>query len=155
MEAIRAALDAGAKLEEGTVRMNRMLRTVRREAAGDPRLETRVERASGRTFPCDYSYLFGTTQKQLGTQSCAALAYDPKLRSEQCLFDANVASAVWLTSVWDCLAFTETVGEGGSCHRMCDYDDYCAAQVSCAAPDFDLVLCSLGVCLPEKVRGIY
>jgi hypothetical protein len=53
------------------------------------------------------------------------------------------------------VAFTGTIGEGQSCYRMCEFDDFCAAQVSCASADLDLLLCALGVCLPEKVAGVY
>jgi hypothetical protein len=134
------------------------LRTVQRQALEDESLASRVERASGRTLACDYSYLLNTTQKQYAkveSDPCPAYAYDPKLRTDVCLFDLNVKDALWLTSAWGCLAFTETLGEGHSCHRLCAYDDYCSSQVSCAQPDFDLALCVMGVCLPEKVAGIY
>ena len=87
--------------------------------------------------------------------ACPARVYDPEEHREVCLFDLKVPQAAWLTGAWSCLAFTETPGQGESCYRTCNYDDYCAAQVSCAAPDFDLVLCALGICLPEKVAGLY
>jgi hypothetical protein len=160
MNKILEALGRGASEPDGNVRMLSTLRTVRRQALTDERLAARVERNTGRTFACDYAYLFSTTQKQytkLGTggdNTCTATVYDPKLRRDVCMFSSSVAEAQWLTSAWSCLAFTETVGEGGSCYRLCAYDDFCASQVSCAQPDFDLVLCALGVCMPEKVAGI-
>ena len=86
--------------------------------------------------------------------ACPIKAYDPKVRREVCLLDGNVPEGLWLTAGWDCLAFTGTTGEGDSCHRICNYDDYCAAQSSCTANDFSLVMCALGVCLPDKVAGI-
>ena len=145
-----------SKIDDGNRRMLGMLRTVRREALAEPELASRVERASGRTYACDYSYLLNITNKEyrvLSSGVCPAFAYDAKQKRNVCLFDTSIDWATWLTSAWSCMAFTGTVGEGQSCYRLCAYDDYCAEQVSCAAPDFDLVLCSLGVCMPEKMRG--
>ena len=159
VDAIMAALKAGAEDKSGNVRMSRMLRTVQQQGLGDVRLSARVERATGRSFPCDYTYLLNTTDKQYSKlasgDTCPAYAFDPKTRRNQCLFDTSMSETTWLTSAWSCLAFTDTVGEGQSCYRLCSFDDYCAAQVSCAAPNFDLVLCALGVCTPERVRGLY
>jgi hypothetical protein len=93
-------------------------------------------------------------QRNSSSDACPAYAFDPKLRREVCLFDPSVKEASWLTSAWGCLAFTDTVGEGASCYRLCGYDDYCEGQVSCSAPDFDLTLCALGVCTPDRVAGI-
>ena len=61
---------------------------------------------------------------------------------------------MWLTSAWSCVTHTGAVGEEQSCYRLCAYDDYCARQVSCAAPDIDLLLCTLGVCLPEAPTAV-
>jgi len=144
--------------QDGNVRMIQLLRAVRQEARGDPKLEARVERASGRTFACDYSNLPTTTEKEFANvqeDSCPAYAYDPKLRRNVCMFDTSIREARWLTSGWACLAFTDTMGEGESCHRLCAYDDYCAGQISCSQPDFDLVMCALGVCMPEKIAALY
>lgn len=149
---------AKATGEDGNVAMLTTLRTVQRQALQNEELASRVERASSRTFACDYTYLLNTTRKQyekLEGQACPAAAYDPEMRREVCLFDTRVTEATWLTSAWGCLAFTDTLGEGRSCHRLCAYDDYCAGQVSCAQPDFDLALCAMGVCTPEKVAGIF
>jgi len=157
MASMLDALRASATEKDGNLKMLSMVRSVQGEFANDPRYASRIERASGRTFACDYAYLFATAEKQretLGADACPAYAYDPKERREVCLFDMSLREARWLTSAWSCLAFTETVGEGGSCHRLCAYDDHCSAQVGCSAPDFDLSLCALGVCLPEKVAGI-
>ena len=163
MASLMESLKVGIQVKEGNARMLSMLRTVRHEAANDPRLAARVERSSGRTSTCDYTYLLNTTEKQYekagaasggAPQACPVFAWDPKLKREQCLFDERIKEARWLTSAWGCLAFTGTVGEGESCYRLCAYDDYCTAQTSCAAPDFDLVLCALGICLPEKARGL-
>ncbi|MBW2457846.1 MAG: hypothetical protein JRI68_25295 [Deltaproteobacteria bacterium] len=158
MTAIMESLTSGATEQDGNTRMLGMLRTVRRQALDDPKLAARVERDNSRTFACDYSYLLNTTQKEyekLEGNKCPAAAYDPKQRADVCLFDTSVKETVWLTSAWSCLAFTDTVGEGGSCYRLCAYNDYCAGQVSCAQADFDLVLCALGVCMPEKVAGLF
>lgn len=158
MNAVLEALRNGSSERDGNLKMLGMVRSVKSELGKDPRYTGRIERASGRTFACDYTYLFNTTDKQrasLAEDACPAYAYDPKEHREVCLFDVTVKEARWLTSAWGCLAFTETVGEGQSCHRVCAYDDHCSAQVSCSQPDFDLTLCALGVCLPEKVAGIF
>lgn len=156
MQGIVEALRGGATEKDGNQRMLTMMRAVQRDALTDPKLASRVERASGRTNACDYGYLFNTTDKvhREGSGACPVMVFDPKVKSEVCLFDMSQKEALWLTSAWSCLGFTDTVGEGGSCYRMCAYDDFCAAQVSCSAPDFDLALCSLGVCVPEKTAGI-
>ncbi|MSP26407.1 MAG: hypothetical protein EXR75_14895 [Myxococcales bacterium] len=150
------ALGLGAGEKDGNQRMLAMMRTVQREAVGQEKLAARVVRSSGRTLACDYSYLFNTTDKALRAAEggCPVKVFDPELKAERCLFDDTQKEARWLTSAWSCLGFTDTVGEGGSCYRACAYDDYCAAQVSCSAADFDLALCALGVCGPEKVDGI-
>ncbi len=158
MRTIMEALKTGESENDGNAKMLGMLRTVRRLALNDAELSARVERASGRTFACDYTYLLNATNKEYQKldqgDPCPAYAYDPKLRQEVCLFEPQIKEARWITSPWSCMAFTGTVGEGGSCYRLCSYDDYCAAQVNCAQPDFNLVLCALGVCMPESVVGI-
>jgi hypothetical protein len=154
---IMTALREGEQNPDGNARMLGMLRTVRRYAEQDTKLSARVERASGRTFACDYRYLLNTTERAYGNVSgsdCPAYAWDPKGKRDVCLFDVKEKQAKWLTSAWSCMAFTGALGEGSSCYRMCAYNDYCAAQVNCAAPDFDLTLCAVGVCLPEEVAGI-
>jgi hypothetical protein len=157
MAAILEALRHGSSETDGNLKMLSMVRSVKSELGGDQKYASRIERASGRTFACDYSYLFSTAEKRRKAASddaCPAYAFDAKEKREVCLFDMTLQEARWLTSAWGCLAFTDTVGEGGSCHRLCDYDDHCSAQVSCAAADFDLTLCALGVCVPEKTAGI-
>jgi hypothetical protein len=126
--------------------------------ADDPKLKARIERMNARTFACDYAYMLNTTRTEyakVSNDNCPAYAYDPVLRRDVCMFDLRIPEAAWLTSSWSCLAFTDTAGEGESCHRMCAYDDYCASQISCTQPDFDLVMCALGVCMPEEVAGLY
>ncbi|MBM4359215.1 MAG: hypothetical protein FJ096_14005 [Deltaproteobacteria bacterium] len=157
MASLLDALRNAAAEKDGNNRMLGLVRSLKGELGNDARFRSRIERASGRTFACDYAYLFSTTDKQrenLSSDACPAYAYDPKERRETCLFDTSVKEARWLASAWSCLAFTDTVGEGGSCHRLCAYDDFCSAQVGCSQPDFDLALCALGVCMPEKVSGI-
>ncbi|MBI4701434.1 MAG: hypothetical protein HY744_09790 [Deltaproteobacteria bacterium] len=159
VDAILEAVREGSKEPDGNARMLQMMRVVRQYADKDSRLRSRVERVSGRTLPCDYSYLLGTMERQLGQlqqgERCTALAFDSRQRRDICMFETGRKDADWLTSAWGCFAFTGTVGEGTSCYQLCAHDDYCAAQVSCAAADLDLVLCALGVCLPEKVAGLY
>jgi hypothetical protein len=144
--------------EDPNTRMILMTRAVKQMGKDDPKLKARIERMNARTFACDYAYLLNTTRTEFAkvqNDNCPAYAYDPKLRRDVCMFDLKKPEAAWLTSSWACLGFTDTVGEGESCHRMCAYDDYCAAQISCAQPDFDLVMCALGVCMPEEVAGLY
>lgn len=157
VDKIMSVVKNAGGIQDGNVRMLGMLRSVKREALDDADLASRVERASGRTYACDYTYLLNITDKEyraLDGGVCPAFAYDAKQKRDVCLFDTAIDWTTWLTSAWSCMAFTGTVGEGQSCYRLCSYDDYCAAQVSCAAPDFDLVLCSLGVCMPDKMRGL-
>jgi hypothetical protein len=142
---------------DGNTKMLRMLRRVQQDGRDDVDLQARIQRGGARTFVCDYTYLLHTTsdaQKKDEQGPCPAKAYDVKLRDEVCLFDMTRVEAQWLTGAWGCLADTDTVGEGKSCYRLCEYDDYCASQVSCAAPDLDLLLCALGICLPEKYAGV-
>ena len=145
------------KEADPNTRMLLMTRAVKQSAKDDEKLRRRIDKMDSRTFACDYAYLLNTTKTEYAkvqSDTCPAYAFDPKLRRDQCLFDLNVDEARWLTSAWACLAFTETAGEGESCYRMCAFDDYCTSQVGCAQPDFDLVLCALGVCMPEKVAGV-
>lgn len=139
------------KTEGGKTDFAAMLRALRAEAIKDPTLEARVARDSSPT-QCDVPYLLNTMSKErpaLSGSQCTAEAYDPKVRDEVCLFDTSREEALWLTSAWDCVTFTGVVGREQSCHRLCAYDDYCAKQVSCTAPELDLILCAMGVCLPE------
>jgi hypothetical protein len=85
--------------------------------------------------------------------TCSVEVYNQKQRKEECLFDTSREDAVWISSAWDCVAQTNELGDEQSCHRLCAYDDYCTRQVSCAAADVDLLLCVLGVCLPEQRQG--
>jgi hypothetical protein len=85
--------------------------------------------------------------------TCSVEAYDQKQRNEKCLFDVARSDAVWVSSAWDCVAHINELGDEQSCHRLCAYDDYCTRQVSCAASDLDLLLCVMGVCLPEQRAG--
>jgi hypothetical protein len=157
MKAMMDTLKSSEKDPDGSTKMLRMLRSVQQEAKSDVILRARLQRASGRSFSCDYAYMLNTTSKELGKlagTSCAATAYDTKLRTDVCLFDEKLPEAVWLTSPWGCVADTGAAGEARSCYRLCAYDDHCAAQVNCAAPDFDLLMCALGVCLPEQTEGL-
>jgi hypothetical protein len=151
-------LEEAYKEPDGNTRMILLTRAVQNVGVKDEKLKSRVERSTSRTFACDYDYLLDKTEKNFAkvtSDQCPAYVYDPVLRRDVCMFDMRKPEVKWLASSWACLAFTETAGEGESCHRMCEYDDYCASQVSCAQPDFDLILCSLGVCLPEEVAGLF
>lgn len=158
VEKVMEALREGPREDRGNATMLAMLRAVREEGENDPWLKDRISKNSSRTAVCDFTYLLNTMEREvhkLQGDRCAAEAYDPKLRTEVCLFDTSKDEATWLTSAWACVTQTGELGREQSCHRLCAYDDYCSRQVSCAAPDIDLVLCAMGVCLPEKRAGIF
>ena len=146
------------KPETGNSQFSATLRSLRTQALKDEALRDRVSRDPVQQT-CDPGYLLSTMAKERAKleqgRPCAAEVYDPKQRTEVCLFDTGRAEASWLGASWDCLTHTGAVGQEESCHRLCGYDDYCAQQVSCSASDVDLVLCSLGVCLPEARAGFY
>jgi hypothetical protein len=153
IERMMTALREGPKEQAGNTAVLAMLRAIRAEGLNDKWLKDRVSRESARTSVCDFSYLLNTMEsesaKLRGGDKCAVYAYDQVDKKETCLFDTNVNEAVWLTGAWACMTRTGSMGQGESCHKLCAYDDYCARQVSCAAPDVDLALCAMGVCLPE------
>lgn len=152
------ALHEGQR-EGGNTKVLAALRQIREEGTKDEWLKDRVFRQSARDAVCDFSYLLTTMEGEYSRlkkgDRCAARVYDQVDRKEVCLFDTAQEEAVWLTASWTCVSRTEEAGSAMSCHRLCAYDDYCARQVSCAAPDLDLSLCALGVCLPEQKAGIY
>jgi hypothetical protein len=152
MERLLNALREGQKEDGGNNQLALALRSLREAGLKDPLLRDHVARETARTSVCDYAYLLnamaGARAKLAHGDRCAAQGYDPKLRSETCLFDTSRDEVVWLTSSWSCAIHSGAGGEDSSCYRMCGYDDYCAKQVSCAAPDIDLMLCAMGVCLP-------
>lgn len=153
LDKIMASLREAPKEDGGNAQFVSMIRSIRDAAIKDRDMRFRVAKETARTGVCDYSYMLDTMGKEhdrlFSGDKCAAYAYDPKAKHEACLFDTQNAEAVWLTSAWDCVTFTNSAGEELSCHRLCAYDDYCARQVSCAAPDIDLLLCTIGICLPE------
>lgn len=153
VERMMEALREGPRIDGGNTKVLSMLRTIRAEGQSDPWLRDRVREESARTSVCDVTYLLNTMEQESARlrrgDRCAVRAYDQKQRKEVCLFDTSLEEAVWLTSAWACTARTEYTQKPESCHRLCAYDDYCARQVSCAAPDIDLALCAMGVCLPE------
>jgi hypothetical protein len=153
------ALKEGPRQEGGNTKLLSMLRQIRSEGETDPYLRDRVFKQSARTSVCDFTYLLNTMEEQSSKlkqgDRCAARAFDQKDKQEVCLFDTNAEEAVWLTSTWACMTRTGEIGNTESCHRLCAYDDYCSRQVSCAAPDVDLTLCALGVCLPQSDGVIY
>jgi len=159
IERLLAALREGTKVEGGNNEMLSAVRAVRTFATRRDELSTRVVRQSSVENPCDFTYLLNTMsaarEKLSPEQRCTAEVFDPQKRAEVCLFDVNRAEGMWLTSGWDCVTFTGAMGNEQSCHRLCAYDDYCTRQVSCAAGDLDLMLCAMGVCLPEPNKGYY
>jgi hypothetical protein len=155
IEQILAALGEAPKEEGGNNKFVSMLRGVRQHSADVPALRDRVRRDTTSAGACDFTYLLNTmgkTREKIAKQACTAEVYDPKERAEVCLFDKP--EALWLTGGWACLMNVRAMGTDQSCHRLCAYDDYCARQVSCAGADLDLLLCAMGVCLPEQ-KGIY
>jgi hypothetical protein len=153
VERMLAALRDSRKDEGGNNPLALAIRNLREASLRDPLLRDRVARDAGRSGACDYAYLLGSMARERSKLAhgarCAVEAYDPKTHAEACLFDTNREEAVWLSGSFPCVARTLALGEESSCFRLCGYDDYCAKQVSCAAPDIDLVLCLLGVCVPD------
>jgi hypothetical protein len=154
---LTAAPDA-MKVDGGNNVMTSSIRSVRTYAAKNDALRDRVARESPSEHVCDFTYLLNTmsvTRSKLKPDDpCTAKVFDPEQRKDVCLFDMSRPDVTWLTSGWDCVTFTGALGNEQSCYRLCGYDDYCARQVYCAAPDLDLVLCTMGVCLPEQRRGV-
>ena len=152
-----ATLRDGAKPEGGNQELVSLIRALHERGLHDPTLHNRVSRQTTKDGICDYGYLLNTMatqhEKLAKGDRCTAHAYDTAARSEACLFDTARPEGVWLTSSWSCVAHTGALGESESCYRLCGYDDYCAKQVSCSGPDVDLLLCALGVCVPEPRAG--
>lgn len=153
VERLLAALRDSKKDDAGNNPISLAMRNLREASLRDPLLRDRVARDAGRSGACDYAYLLGSMARERSKLAqgarCAVAAYDPKAHADACLFDTSREEAVWLSGSFPCVAHTGALGEEASCFRLCGYDDYCAKQVSCAAPDIDLLLCALGVCLPD------
>ncbi len=157
-EVILADLKVGQKDENGNNRLVSLMRSLHERGLKDPNLRERVSRQTTRDYICDYAYLLNTMaqkrEKLAHGDKCTAKAYDSVIRGETCLFDGSRDEVVWLTSGWSCVTHTGELGAGASCFEMCSYDDFCAKHVSCATPDVDLLMCALGVCVPEQRAGI-
>lgn len=152
IEQILAALREANKEEGGNNQFVSMLRGVRQNALGNPTLRDRVSRDSTSAGACDFTYLLNTmgkTRQKIEGDACPAEVYDVVEHKEVCLIDEGKPEGQWLTSGWACLMNVRALGSDQSCHRLCAYDDYCARQVSCAGNDIDLILCAMGICLPE------
>jgi hypothetical protein len=158
-EKILATIKDGEKEDGGNNVMVALMRSMHDRGLKDPLLRDRVSRQTTRDNVCDYTYLLNTMarqqQKLAQGEKCAVKAYDTTTRAETCIFDTSHQEAVWLTSSWSCVTHTGALGEESSCFRLCAYDDYCAKHVSCATPDVDLLLCAMGVCVPEQRAGIF
>lgn len=156
-EAILNGLKEGQKEDGGNNAMLSTVRGVRQRAVDIPTLRDRVSRDTTGGGTCDFTYLLNTMSKsreKIERDSCTAEVYDATERRQVCLFDSAKPEASWLTSGWACLMNVRALGSDQSCHRLCAYDDYCAKQVSCAGADIDLLLCAMGICLPQQ-RGNY
>lgn len=156
-DAILNGLKEGQKEDGGNNAMLSTVRGLRQRAVDIPTLRDRVSRDTTSGGTCDFTYLLNTMSKareKIEHDSCTAEVYDAKERKEVCLFDASKPEASWLTSGWACLMNVRSLGSDQSCHRLCAYDDYCMRQVSCAGADVDLLLCAMGICLPQQ-RGNY
>lgn len=158
-EKIIATIKDGEKEEGGNNILVGLMRNLHERGLKDPMLRDRVSRQTTRDYICDYTYLLNNMAKSRDKlahgEKCTAKAYDTATRTEACIFDTNRQEALWLTSSWTCVTHTGALGEESSCFRLCNYDDYCAKFVSCATPDVDLLMCALGVCVPEARAGIY
>lgn len=147
----------GQKDTGGNNQLVSLLRNLHERGLRDPSLHDRVSRQTTKDGICDYTYLLNTMAKERAKfakgDKCTVQAYDTVIHGEACLFNTARAEAVWLTSSWSCVAHTGVLGEEASCHRLCAYDDYCAKQVSCTGPDVDLLLCAMGVCVPQARAG--
>jgi hypothetical protein len=153
-----AILKEGQNETTGNNHLVKYMRALHDYGLKDPRLKMRVARDSSRPSTCDYTYILNMMHRErtkLEGDKCPATVYDQQVRTEVCLFDTTRPEVVWLTSSWSCVAQTGASEEQQSCHRLCGYDDYCAKQVNCTGRDVDLLLCALGVCLPELRAGIY
>lgn len=159
VERALTALREGQKPESGNSELLSAIRAVRTYAQKKDQLRSRVTREVQLEHACDFTYLLNTMSaartKLKPDQPCTAEVFDSAARAETCLFDPGRAEGLWLTSGWDCVTFTGALGTEESCHRLCAFDDYCTRQVYCAAGDLDLLLCTMGVCLPEPRAGVY
>ncbi|AKT40444.1 hypothetical protein [Chondromyces crocatus] len=153
------ALRSGTKPEEGNTELLSAIRAVRSYAMKKDQLRTRVSREVQLEQTCDFTYLLNTMSSARArlkpNRPCTAEVFDPETRSPACLFDTSQSEGLWITSGWDCVTFTGGLGNEESCHRLCAFDDYCTRQVYCAAGDIDLLLCTMGVCIPEPRAGVY
>src|SRR5262249_8803036 len=99
-----------------------LMRSIRDQASKDKDLRSRVAKETARPGGCDFTYMLNTMGKEhdrlTGGNKCAATAYDPKQKTEVCIFDTSVPEAVWLTGAWDCVTFTNAAGDEVSCHRL-------------------------------------
>lgn len=158
-EKVLATIKDGEKEDGGNNVLVALMRSLQERGLKDPMLRSRVSRQTTRDYICDYTYLLNTMSKQRDKlakgDKCTAHAYDTATRAETCLFDSTRQEAVWFTSSWSCVTHTGELGTESSCFRLCAYDDYCAKHVSCGTPDVDLLMCALGVCVPEARAGIY
>lgn len=159
MEHLLGVLHEAPNEQTGNSKLVTVLKVLHENGLKDPAMRDRVARETSRASVCDYTYLLNTMNRERNKLEpgarCTVEVYDSQLKSEACLFDVAREEVVWLTSSWTCVSHTQAAGEQQSCYRLCGYDDYCAKQVSCAAPDIDLLLCELGVCLPVAKAGIY
>ena len=158
-ERLLRVLKDGRREDGGNTQLVNLMRALRDRGLKDSYLRDRVMRETARENVCDYTYLLNTMAKQRDKiakgNKCTTTVYDPVTRGEVCLIDTKRDEVVWLTSSWTCVTHTGAMGEATSCYHLCGYDDFCAKQVLCATQDIDLVMCTLGVCLPEQRAGIY
>lgn len=158
-EKVLATIKDGEREDGGNNTLVALMRATQERGLKDPTLRSRVSRQTTRDYVCDYTYLLNTMARQHDKlkkgNKCATQAYDTHTRAETCLFDTSRQEVVWMTSSWSCVTHTGALGEESSCFQLCAYDDYCAKHVSCATPDVDLLMCAMGVCVPEARAGIY
>jgi hypothetical protein len=156
-EKMLAILKDGKKEQGGNTGLVNLFRALRTRGLKDPYLRDRVARETSRDGLCDYTYMLNTMAKQhekVAKDKCTVKVYDPAARGLVCLFDTKREEVTWLTSSWSCVTHANALGEDTSCYRACSYDDWCIKHVTCAAPDIDLLLCAMGVCIPEPRAGL-
>src|SRR5262249_33680092 len=97
VERILAGLRDGLK-DGGNNQLVAMLRGIRDEAIKNPAIKDRVACETARTSACDFTYLLNTMSKAREEidhgEKCTAEAYDPKTRTEACIFDTANAEGL-------------------------------------------------------------
>jgi hypothetical protein len=104
MASLLETLRDGAKVDGGNQKMVTLMRKLRELAIKDEDLRDRVSKATARTAVCDYTYMLNVMEREhlalSKDDACALRVYDPREKTEVCLFDTQLAEGRWLTSAW-------------------------------------------------------